>query len=291
MRFMVVVLWMLHWLPLPVLGRIGRVLGALAYHFLKERRGITLINLRLCFPDKTEAERVRLAKSHFQLYGRSVVERGILWWSSAARIKRLMHVVPAFPMEEVRAGPVIFLCPHFVCLEIPGVLLTFHATGCSIYTRQRNALADRMLKQGRTRFNTDSILVPRRAGIKPIIRALRKNMPFYMLPDMDFGLQDAEFVPFFGIPTATLVAPARIAHATHAKIVPVVPTFLPDYQGWLVTYYPPWENDPAVSVAEVAHRMNRFIEERVSEHPAEYWWTHRRFKSRPQGEPGFYETR
>ena len=117
---------------------------------------------------------------------------------------------------------------------------------------------------------------------------MRDGLPYFMLPDMDFGAKDAEFVPFFSINAATLTAPARIAAATGAKVIPVIATFLPDYQGWKVKFYPPWDNYPGDDIAQATRRMNAFIEERVREAPAEYFWAHKRFKTRPPGEAGFY---
>lgn len=288
MRFFLFILWAIHWLPLPILGRMGKLLGTCAYHFWKRRREITLTNLALCFPEKSEAERERIALEHFQGYGRSILERGILWWSSVDRIKKLIQVEPKVPYDETTSGPVIFLCPHFVCLEMPGAIITMGSPGCSIYTEQKNKVFDKVLRQGRARFHKDIFLFNRSQGIKPIIRALHKNIPFLMLPDMDFGMKDAEFVPFFGVPAATLVATSRLAAAARAKVIPVIATFLPDYQGWKVKFYPPWENFPTKDAWADTKRMNEFIEERILENPSQYLWTHRRFKTRPEGMPPVY---
>ncbi len=288
MRFFLFVLWLLHWLPLPILGRLGKWMGTLCYYLMGRRRRIALTNLRLCFPAMTESERKKVVKNHFQGYGRSILERGILWWAPVERIKKLIHVEPAVPFDEIDAGPVIFLCPHFVCLEMPGAIITMGSPGCSIYTQQKNRIFDEVLRKGRMRFHETVLLFSRSQGIKPIIRALHKNIPFLMLPDMDFGVKDAEFVPFFGQPAATLVAPSRLAAAARAKVIPVVATFLPGYQGWRVKFYPPWENFPDKDPWTSAKRMNEFIEQRILEAPAEYLWTHRRFKTRPDGCPDVY---
>ncbi len=288
MRFFLFILWIIHWLPLSVLGRLGKWIGTCAYHLWARRRHITLTNLRLCFPDMPETERERIALAHFQGYGRSIIERGILWWSSVDRIKRLTHVEPEVPYNETRSGPVIFMCPHFVCLEVPGAIITMDSPGCSIYTEQKNKIFDRTLRKGRMRFHKDVFLFNRSQGIKPIIRALHKNIPFLMLPDLDFGIKDAAFVPFFGVPAATLVATSRLAAATRAKVIPVIATFLPDYQGWNVKFYPPLENFPTKDVLADTRRINEFIEQRILEKPSEYLWTHRRFKTRPSGMPPVY---
>lgn len=288
MKLLLGLMWLLHWLPLPLLGRLGEGVGTLLFATVRSRRSIALTNLRLCLPQLPEEERHAIARRHFQAYARSILERGILWWASEARLRRLIRVEPGLPLEQMQSGPTILLCPHFVCLDVAGVAIALEASACSIYTQQRNRAFDTALRKGRSRFKPVK-LFSREAGVKPIIRALRDGLPFFMLPDMDFGEKDAEFVPFFGTPAATLTAPARIAAATGAKIIPVIATFLPDYRGWKVTFYPAWENYPGGDTVAATRRMNAFIEERVLEAPAEYFWAHKRFKTRPPGAPGVYE--
>ena len=203
-------------------------------------------------------------------------------------MRRLIHIDPAMPLADIAAGPVILLCPHFVSLDVAGVAVMLESSLCSIYTRQKNATFDKALRRGRSRFRPVQI-VPRAEGIKPILRAMRTGLPFFMLPDMDFGAKESAFVPFFGIDAATLTAPARIAAAAGAKIIPVVATTLPNYQGWKVAFYPAWENYPGEDLIAATRTMNAFIEQRVLETPAEYFWTHKRFKTRPAGEPSVYE--
>lgn len=288
MKLLLFVMWTLHWLPLPLLGRLGKLIGSLLFLVLRSRRHITLTNLQLCLPDLSESQRLELAREHFQAYVRSVLERSILWWASEARLRKLIIVEPRVPVDAITSGPTILLCPHFVCLDVAGVALVLESPACSIYTSQRNLTFDKALRKGRSRFHSVRLL-SRGEGVKPIIRAMREGMPFFMLPDMDFGAKDAAFVPFFGTPAATLTAPARIAAATKAKVIPVIATFLPNYRGWKVTFYPPWDDYPGDDIVSATRRMNAFIEARVLEAPAEYFWTHKRFKTRPEGAPGIYD--
>jgi KDO2-lipid IV(A) lauroyltransferase len=287
MRLLLILMWLLHWLPLPLLGRFGEAVGAILFTVLRKRRHIALTNLRMCMPELSEGERVTLARRHFQAYSRSVWERAILWWASPARLRRLIQVEPGVPLATIAAGPTILLCPHFVCLDVAGVAVMLESSLCSIYVQQKNSAFDAVLRQGRSRFRPVQ-LFSRKEGVKPIIRAMREGLPYFMLPDMDFGDKDAQFVPFFGIPAATLTAPGRIAAATGAQVVPVVATFLPAYRGWQVRFYPAWDNYPGEDMVAAARRMNAFIEDRVAEAPAEYFWTHKRFKTRPQGEASLY---
>ena len=289
MRLLIAAIWLLHWLPLPILGRLGEGLGSLLYIIMKPRRRICLINLALCFPELDEAARISIARQHFQAYARSALERGVLWWAPESRLKQLIRIEGDIPLDQLRSSPAILLCPHFVGLEVPGIALVLNSelSVCTIYTQQRNKVVDDALLKGRSRFRPVTLL-NRAQGVKPIIRAMREGKPFIMLPDMDFGLRDAEFVPFFGIPAATLTAPARIAAATGANVIPVIARYQPNYRGWQVTFYRSWENFPGPDIMEATRRMNAFIEDRVREMPAEYFWTHKRFKTRPPGAPDFY---
>ncbi len=294
MRLLLGLMWLLHWLPLPILGRIGKRLGDLLFVLLRERRHITLINLALCFPDLSARERKSIAREHFQGYARSVLERAVLWWASPERLRRLVRVVPAVPTAEAAARPTIFLCPHFVCLEVAGVAITMAGPLCSIYSKQRSSkVFDEALRKGRARFASEAekeqFLLSRTAGIKPIIRAMRGGRPFLMLPDLDFGRKESIFVPFFGVPAATLAAPARLAAATSGQVIPVTTRFLPDYQGWEVKFHPAWENYPGDDIEAATRRMLAFIEDRIREAPSEYFWSHKRFKTRPPGMPSVYK--
>ncbi len=287
MRLLLGLMWLLHWLPLPILGRLGAIVGSLLFFTVRSRRHITLTNLRLCMPELTEQQRRHIALKHFQGYARAVLERSLLWWGSEARLRRLITVEPCVPLQDIQAGPTILLCPHFVCLDVAGVAVLLESPLCSIYTRQKNKVFDGALRKGRSRFRPIK-LFSREEGVKPVLRAMREKLPFFMLPDMDFGAKDAEFVPFFGTPAATLTSPARIAASTGAKVIPVIATFLPNYRGWKVTFYPAWENYPGDDIFAATRKMNVFIEDRIRETPDEYFWTHKRFKTRPPGTESVY---
>jgi KDO2-lipid IV(A) lauroyltransferase len=283
MRLMLALMWLLHWLPLPVLGRIGKLIGSVLFVLMRSRRHITLTNLKLCLPDLSDAARLQIARAHFQGYARSILERGILWWASPARLARLIVIEPSVPTAQIAQRPTI------VCLEVAGVAITMAGPACSIYSRQRNQVFDEALRKGRLRFTPDaSNLMARDAGVKPIMRAMRNGRPFLMLPDMDFGPRESIFVPFFGIPAATLTAPARLTAATQGQVIPVVTRFLPDYRGWKVIFYPAWNDYPGDDMSAATRRMNAFIEARILEEPSEYFWSHKRFKTRPPGVAGFY---
>jgi KDO2-lipid IV(A) lauroyltransferase len=287
-RIGLALIWLLHFLPLALLAPLGRGMGLLLYAGAFERRKVALTNLKLCFPHQTDRERRRLARRHFQALGRSLVEHGILWWSSRERLQRLIRVEGLENWQAVAGRPVIWLAPHFVGLDMGGTRIITEWRGVSVYSHQKNAAFDRILLHGRTRF-VKPVLFSRQDGIRPVVRAMREGLPFYYLPDMDFGSRDSMMVPFFGVPAATITALSRIAQLAGAVVVPVVTRQLPGAEGYALRFYPAWTDFPGAQLEQDTRRMNAFIEERVREMPEQYYWVHKRFKTRPPGEPSVYE--
>ena len=286
-RVAIFALWLLHFLPLALLNPIGQGLGLLFYALGRERREVARTNLKLCFPTLSEHEREHRVRQHFCAFGRSVLERGILWWSSAARIKRLVRIEGEAHWQAFPGQPIILLAPHFVGLDMGGSRLSIDVQVASMYSKQKNPLADRLLLQGRRRFNVPR-LFSRQDSVRSVVKAVREGTPFYYLPDMDFGARDSIFVPFFGVPAATITGVSRLARLANARVVPAVTRQLPGGQGYVLRFYPAWENFPSDDVAADTRRVNAFIEERVLEMPEQYYWLHKRFKTRPAGEPRFY---
>lgn len=286
-RSALALMWLLHFLPLTLLAPLGKGLGWLLYAFGSERRRVARTNLRLCFPQMPENQREHLLKHHFRVFGRSFLERGLLWWAPQERIVQLIRVEGAEHLQPYINKPVILLAPHFVGLDMGGVRLAVDFPMASIYSQQKNALFDALLLKGRTRFRQPQ-LFSRQDGIRPVVRAIKQGLPFYYLPDMDFGSRDSIFVPFFGVPAATITGLSRLARTTGATVVPCVTRQLPDGQGYVVTFHPAWESFPGESVESDTRRMNAFIEQCVLEMPEQYFWLHKRFKTRPPGEERFY---
>ena len=279
-------------LPLPATRALGAALGALLFVVAADRRRVARINLRACFPQMPEPERRKLARAHFRAFAQSVLDRGLIWWSSRERIERHVKWIDLHHFDEAAAlGPVIVLAPHFVGLDAGGIRFSMLTQAISMYSHQKNKVLDDAILQARSRFNKP-ILLSRQDGMRATVRALRRGLSFYYLPDMDFGARDAAFVPFFGISAATITAPARLARITHARVVPCVTRMTA--AGYEVRFYPAWtdfpdrDDDTPTTLARAARRMNAFIEERVLEMPEQYLWTHKRFKTRPPGEEKFY---
>ena len=282
----VFVLWMVHFLPLAWIGALGAGLGSLLYRF--GRGHVTRVNLALCFPEMTEQARHDLGLRHFRMLGRNAVELSIMVWGSEQQLLELIRLDGLEHLAAAAAGgrPVIVFAPHFIGLNMGGIRVAHAYPGtASIYSRQKNPVLDRIFLNARTRFGNPH-LVSRQEGLRSVIRVIKAGKPFYFLPDMDFGIRDAIFSPFFGVPTATITALPRIAKLTGAAIVPVVTR--QEGLGYVAQCYPAWTGYPTGDVEADVRRMNAFIEERVREMPEQYFWAHKRFKTRPPGEPNPY---
>jgi Kdo2-lipid IVA lauroyltransferase/acyltransferase len=146
---------------------------------------------------------------------------------------------------------------------------------------------DAVMRRGRLRLG-NAVIFPRSDSAKPLIREIKQGTAFFNLPDMDFGARDAAFVPFFGVPAATLLAPSRMARALDMVVQPVLAEMLPGGQGYRVRFMPPLDNFPTEDAVADTQRLNLWIEAQIRANPAQYLWVHKRFKTRPAGEPSVY---
>lgn len=272
-------------LPYPWLQGIGAVLSPLIYCLAVPRRKITLRNLALCFPDWSPEQRTAVAKRHFRAYVQTFLDRFIFWYGSQEDIRRACRVEGLEHLHSNLGKPLLILSPHFVGMDAGGLRLQTEAQLFGMYARQNSAALTHAMTEGRERFNGAKMLL-RTEGIRPAIKRIKQNIPFYFCPDMDLGPKDALFVPFFGVPAATVTTLHHLAKMTGARVLPYV-TYLGD-EGYVARIEPPWENFPSDDVQADVRRMNAFIEQTVLRHPEQYLWSHRRFKTRPPGEPSLY---
>ena len=285
MRLVLFFLWCLHWLPPRWVAAMGRGLGSLLFHWGRKR--VTLINLKLCFPSMTDDEREHIGRRVFQNLARSTLELGRVWYSPVEVALANVTLIDKHYFEAWRGkAPVIVLAPHFVGLDMGGTRFSQEYTEAfSMYSAQKNKVFDQALRRARQRFS-NATLITRKQGLRPVLKALKEKRAFYYLPDMDFGAKDAVFVDFFGVKTATVTAMSRLAEISGAKIIPLVTRQTVD--GYEARFYPAWEDFPTDDPEADARRLNAFIEERVVEMPDQYFWVHKRFKTRPPGEPSLY---
>jgi len=282
-------LWLLHWLPLSLQAALGAALGRVLYTLARERRRISARNVQLCLPELTAEQRRALLRAHFRWLGRSAVERALLWYGRPARLRRLIHIEGDVHLADRSERPVMWLVPHFLALDVAGTATQLFQSRpvASVYQTQSDPVFDDAMRRGRMRFGQGELFA-RSDTARPLLRAIRRGHAFFNLPDMDFGLKDSAFVPFFGQPAATLLAPSRMARALDMVVQPVVASILPGGRGYRVHFLPAWTDWPTDDPLADTRRMNEWIEAAVRADPAQYLWVHKRFKTRPPGEPGLY---
>jgi KDO2-lipid IV(A) lauroyltransferase len=271
--------------------RIGAALGWLAMRLAKSRTRIVRRNLELCFPDQPEEVRERWVREHFRALAQSIVDRGVLWYGTPEAIKDMVTQSGAERINDLTAQgrSVILLAPHFIGLDAAATRLTMEVpSAATMYTPQSDPHIDAVVAAGRARFN-EVFLVSRKDGVRELIRHLRAPRPVYYLPDMDFGRQGAVFAPFFGVQAATLLATAQLAKKWDAAVLPILDFWNPETGRYHAEVLPPLENFPGDdSLEEATARLNRELEAWVRRCPSQYYWVHRRFKTRPPGEAKLY---
>jgi KDO2-lipid IV(A) lauroyltransferase len=264
------------------------LLGYCIYVFGPERRQVTRINLELCFPDLSANEYRRMTIAHLASLGIAIVEIALSWWGTERKLRRLVTISGLENLESAlqHGKGVLLLSAHFTTLEIGGRLLSLYAPFHVLYRRHKNPVIELLIRRSRTRLYENAI---ERGDLRAMIKSLRDNRPVWYAPDQDFGSDNSIFVPFFGVPAATLTATSRLAGVTGARVVPFFQARLPGSRGYRLTLLPALEQFPGTSVETDTRRIVELIEDRVRENPEQYVWAHRRFKTRPPGSESVYK--
>lgn len=274
-------------LPLPIIAMMGSGLGSLVFYLMKSRRQIALQNLSACFPERSEQQHLMMAKRCFQLIAITTLGMGINWWATPARLQRLVSYEGKSHYEDAIAQGhnIILLAPHAIALEMGALLLSRERSMITMYQHTRKKLLNDIVKDRRGRFG--GILVERREPLRRLLKLIRAGNPFYYLPDQDAG-DKGVFVPFFGIDTCTYPMLSKFAKMGNAVVLPIYTHILPNGAGWRVIIDKPLENYPSGDEMEDTRRMNEVIEAMIRTAPEQYFWVHKRFKTRPPGIDGFY---
>lgn len=276
-------------LPLSWLRLLGRGTGWLFYVASARRRHVVLTNLKLCFPRLSESELQELAKTHFILLGQSLWDRAWLWHASESELEKRFQFTGDFSIFDDKS-PLVVLAPHFVGLDAGGVAMTVlkRVPMACVYVPLRNAYVEDWVMKGRNRSGHVQS-VQRNDGAQPLLKILRQGMRLHYSPDMDFGIQGAIWADFFGVNAATTNTLPRIAKLAGARVCTLVTRLTP--QGYAVELGPVWSSFPSDDIQADVRWMNRDIEQQVLNSVAQYYWVHKRFKSRPEGQPSVYVQR
>lgn len=271
---------------------LGALLGWLSIIAVRKRVRIVQRNLEICFTDLSQPARQKMLRQHFRALAQTVVDRSVLWFGSPAQIRQLVELQGLEHIRKAQAEgrSIMMLAPHFVGLDASASRLTMEGPeGATIYAPQSDRDLDALVRIGRGRFHKVH-LISRREGVRGLIRQIRQGIPIYYLPDMDLGRRGAVFAPFFGVNAATQTATAQLARQFEMAVIPVLSFRNPSTGRYLTQILPPMQDFPGLqtTIEEDTALLNQHIQGWIETAPEQYYWVHRRFKSRPPGEASLY---
>ena len=279
--------WLVAQLPYPVLLFFGKHLGHLIKATSSSRRHVAEVNLKLCFPEKSELELNTLLNENFESTGIAVFETLMSWWSTDKKLKKLVQAEGIEHLEEAlkeNKGAVL-LSAHFTTLEIGGKLLSFYHPFSALYRKHKNPVFEYIMHRRRNSFTQNAI---ERGNMRKMIKCLKNNEAVWYAPDQNYGKEHSIFVKFFGIEASTITATSRIASVYNSPVVPFFQKRLPGNQGYKLYFYPALKDFPSNNIEKDTQRINDLIEKEVKKLPEQYLWAHRRFKTRPTGTTPVY---
>lgn len=279
----------LSWLPLPLLLALGEGIGWLFGRLIQKRRYVVRVNLKLCFPELDAAALEREVDAHFKALGAGMLEACVAWWAPNWRIRRWGEVVGLEHLDAAMAGGTgaLLLTGHFTTMELAARFIALQRDFHAMYRPINNGLIDYFMH--RWRQDKSGLPALPREDLRGLVRALREGRAIWYGPDQTLDPRNSTFVPFFGVPTLTITATSRLAQMGRAKVVPYFPERIG--RRYRVTFFPALDNFPSDDPVADAARVSRAIEDGVRRAPSQYFWVHRRFKTRPPGEKDVYDGR
>ncbi|MDX1555362.1 MAG: LpxL/LpxP family Kdo(2)-lipid IV(A) lauroyl/palmitoleoyl acyltransferase [Xanthomonadales bacterium] len=282
------VLWLLGKTPVRLGLWLSRPIGFFLRHLVARRRAVAQRNIERCFPDRSPGEVEALVRENFRALARSLFETAWCWSMSRRRFQKHTRVIGRehlLDAEESGRG-VLLVTAHITCLEVGARLACEAAPVVGVYRPFNNPVFE--WYQLTRRFRYAQGMISKR-DIRSAIRHIRQGGIVWYAPDQDFGPSQSIFVPFFGIPTATLEATHKLVALTDCSVVLMFPRFDAEEGRYVLRIQPPLEDFPSGDAEADLTRLNAEMEAHVRQAPEQYWWIHRRFKTRPPGEAPFYD--
>lgn len=282
------VLWLLVQLPYPMLHTIGSALGKMARPFLKRRERIARKNLELCFPQMSASARDLLIEQNFVSMGMGIIETGMAWFWSDARVKKWFdvdgydHLISALAEQK----GVMVVGVHFMSLELGGRAMGLCRPMMATYRRHNSPLMEWVQTRGRLRSN--KAMIDRR-NLRGLVHALKQGEAVWFAPDQDYGPKGSVFAPFFSVTNAaTTNGTSVLSRLSGSKLLTVTMVRKADKKGYRLHISEVINDFPAEDEFLAASFMNKIIEKEIMRAPEQYLWVHRRFKTRPAGESSLY---
>jgi len=271
-------LYVLTLLPIQIQLFLGGQLGSILLFISPQRKNITQINLQLCFPNKTQIELEKMVKEVFKDIGKGLIETGIAWWKSDRFIDKLINKKSNFEQLDSNNEGCLILLKHSTHAELDIRIISRILRVGGMYKTQTNKVMNYLMIKARNKYLIGTVTNRQtRRGLK----WLRNGLKFLYAADQDYGGKGSEFVPFFGIQAATISLPSDLfKKGTRVYFFNVI-RVNSSYEITLDEFSQQTDKDGFLN------EMNNFYQKAILEAPTQYFWMHRRFKTRPEGEEGY----
>ena len=258
-----------------------QLLGRLAFRIGGTRRHVADVNLSICYPQMSSADREKMVCRNFEHFSVSMLEIAISWWGKDdGRLDSISFTGTENLDRAIAQGNgVILVGAHFATLELGAALVRKHIGENVplhiVHREQKNALINAHMLRGRARHVESYI---NNKNIRQIVKTVRSKAIIWYAPDQDNGIRSSISAPFFGHPAATLTTTSTLAGISGAAVIMMGSYRNSDNSGYCVKFYPSLENFPSGDELQDATRVNQMIETAISVAPDQYMWAHRRFK-------------
>ncbi len=272
-------------LPFSTQVFFGKIIGKFLYPIMSELRKVAYTNISNCFPEKRQSQVTTMVKRNFEAVGISFFETANAYYASDNKIKKTLTIENEYFFNNAlkKEGGIILLCSHFMPLMLGSRALLIKHKIANVYRPQNNKMFDQIMVNG---YQKNGAVMIKNTDTRSIVKALSNSLPIWYAPDQDLGINNSIFAPLFGIQTATASATARLAKNNNTRVIPY--SFVRTDQGYKMTFQEPLDNYPSGDAFNDAKITNKILEKQILKNPEQYLWIHRRFKTRPEGESGFY---
>lgn len=277
------------YLPISFRHAIGKKLGNYIYRNNTKRYKVVNTNLSIAFPELTEQERDAMIRSHLQWYGCAMIDYSLILFANKKRLAKLLKINGQEHIKEAinNNQSIVVLLAHSVMLEFgPAALGLEHETFGS-YKSSKNAVLDWIIAKGRCRYA--AFVVSREEGLRKLVKSLQPNRIMIFLPDEDLGTENSVFAPFFEKDKATLTTTARIAKMGRATALPAFTWFDQQTKTYRLELSPPLHNYPTGDALKDAITLNQSLEKLIKQHPEQYMWLLKWYRTRPENEASLYQ--
>jgi KDO2-lipid IV(A) lauroyltransferase len=282
------VTWLIAQLPYAALMWLGRRLGDLILLVNSARRDVAETNIALCFPELSKPEQKALVDAHLRDIGLMLMEFALGWMGSDRALAKVPVTIEGLEhLEAARAEGkgVLLVGGHFSHLELCARLVSRHIRIAGMYRQMDSAAFEWIVLRARLDY-ADAMFD--KDDIRGTVKYLRQGGTLWYAPDQDMRSKDNVFVPFFGVLAATITGTHHLARMSNAKVIPFFHRRLPDGRGYAMRLGAPLDDFPSANALNDTARINACIEQMAREAPEQYLWVHKRFKTRPDGEPPIY---